>query len=178
MSSHHSSPPTEDTWDDEDSVHKSKTQIKKEMNELQALGVAISQLTAEQQARIPLHEELRKVIEQAPRIKGRGAIRRHHQFIGKLMRKDDSDAIKQAYEEVIAESHRTAQQHHLIERWRDRLLSDESGVLEQFIEQHPQCDRQQLRQLVRSTHKEKSANKPPASARKLFKLIRETLAEK
>ena len=175
MTSNNTGQPPEDAWDEDDD-YKSKTQIKKEMSALQALGVAITQLTREQQARISLHDELRKAIEQAPKIKGRGAIRRHHQFIGKLMRKDDGERIQQEYDDIIAESHRATQQHHLFERWRDRLLAEEENALEQFIEQYPHCDRQQLRQLVRSALKEKAKNAPPANARKLFRFIRETLS--
>ena len=153
---------------------KSKTQIKKEMQALQDLGVAITKLTKEQQAKIPLEGSLRQAIEEAPKINSNSAKKRHMQFIGKLMRGADHEAIEAAYSEIMEAAHRSARQHHLLEQWRDELIGS-AEALPRFIEQYPHVDRQQLRQLCRAAQKESAQNKPPASARKLFRLVRDTL---
>ena len=161
----------EDDWPEEDD-QKSKTRLKQEMHALQQLGEKITELPPAQQAKIPMDEKLRNAIEEAPRISEKSGRKRHMQFIGKLMRKADGEAITAAYEALMEKTHQSVRQHHQMEQWRDRLLKDDKALAE-FIDQFPQCERQQLRQLIRSAQKEQSQKKPPASTRKLFKFIRE-----
>ena len=66
-----------------------------------------------------------------------------------------------------------AKQHQL-ERWRDRLVEDDSALAE-FIAQFPNSDAQQLRTLIRNTRKEQLAKKPPAHYRALFRMLREIM---
>ncbi|WP_086929948.1 ribosome biogenesis factor YjgA [Agarilytica rhodophyticola] len=155
---------------------KSKTQVKKEMLALHELGISISKLTREQQAKIPLDDKLREMIEQAPTIKSNSAKKRHMQYIGKLMRSEDIDAVSQAYESVIQQSHQAVQQHHTIERWRDVLIAGDNRDIQRYIESFPNTDRQQLRQLIRAAQKEIQQSKPPAHARKLFRFIRDNFS--
>lgn len=165
---------TEDSLDpfaDEDLV-KSKTQVKKEMLALQDLGEKLTELNAAQQAQIPMDDALRKAVEDAPKITQKSARKRHFQFIGKLMRNADGEAIAEAYQRLTEHQHQSIQQHHQMEQWRDKLI-DNPDALAAFIDQFPDCDRQQLRQLIRSSQAEASAGKPPAAKRKLFRFIRE-----
>jgi len=155
----------------EGGVTNSKTKKKKDMLALQDLGVAITSLSQAQQAKIPLEENLRAAIEQAPKIKSNSAKKRHLQYIGKLMRNADTEKIEQAYQTVIGETHRLKRQHHIIEKWRDDIMNNPE-VLERFIQRYPTADRQNLRQLARAAQKEAAANTPPANARKLFRCIR------
>ncbi|MFT5085533.1 MAG: ribosome-associated protein [Lentisphaeria bacterium] len=160
---------------------KSKTKIKQEMQNLQDLGTAITLLKPSLQARIPLSDELRDAIEEAPRITQKSARKRHYQFIGKLMRNADFEAITLAYESIQEDNHRAARQLHLIERWRDRLLSESSNeqnstAVSEFFTEYPQCDKQLVRQLIRSAQRENQQKKAPTSARKLFKLVRDTVS--
>jgi ribosome-associated protein len=41
------------------------------------------------------------------------------------------------------------------------------------VTKYPKGDRQHIRQLIMQAVKEKNANKPPASARKLFRYLKE-----
>ena len=162
-------------YDDESEFEKSKSQVKKEMYALKALGESLIDFTPAQLDKLPISEKLRTALEDAPRIRQNSAKKRHLQYIGKLMRSEDADVIEEAVNEVKEASHRATRQLHLIEQWRDELLSGQNEVVAKFIEENPQCDRQLLRQLIRTAKKESDQKKPPASARKLFKLIRETL---
>ncbi|WP_045857293.1 ribosome biogenesis factor YjgA [Teredinibacter purpureus] len=160
-----------DEYPDED-FEKSKSAVKRDMQALHDLGVKLTELTPAQQAKIPMSDTLRSSIEEAPHITQNSGRKRHLKFIGKLMRKEDGDAIQTAYENLMDGQHQNVRQHHQMEQWRDLLLKD-NNALPEFIQQFPECDRQQLRQLIRASQKETSLNKPPASARKLFKFIRE-----
>lgn len=160
---------------DEEFSSKSKTQVKKEMLALQDLGEQLTKLPADQLDKIPLSDSLREAIEQARRITKHGAAKRHKQFIGRLMRESDPDAIVDAYNQIEEERNRHARQHHLVEKWRDDLIQGDDEKLHQFINIFPHCDRQQLRHLVAGAKREAAENKTPVNARKLFKYIRDVL---
>jgi Uncharacterized protein conserved in bacteria len=166
---------------DEEFDEKSKTRVKKEMHELRVLGEKLVELKPAQLATIPVDGALLKAIQEAPNVTQRSARKRHFQFIGKLMRAADHEAINSAYEKIFEDQHKTVRQHHLIENWRDQLMAGENQALENFIESFPNCDRQHLRQLIRGAQKEAEDNakrtelKPPVIARKLFKYIRDCL---
>lgn len=163
-----------DDWDE--SQEKSKSQLKQEMTALQELGESLISLTAKQLASIPLDEALKNAIEEAPGVTQRSAKKRHRQFIGKLMRHSDVDAIQEAYQRVKDESHLDRRRQQLMEKWRDSLIAGEGNDMSRFIEEYPQCDRQQFRQLIRAAQKEKQANKTSTQARKLFLFIRDTVS--
>ena len=74
----------------------SKTRLKRQMHELQRLGEQLVALPSSQLARIELPEALREQIELARRITAREALRRQLQYVGRLMREVDADAIRAA----------------------------------------------------------------------------------
>ena len=161
---------------DHDDDFVSKTQRKREMHDLQDVGKQLIELNDEQLARMPLDPRLEAAIVEMRRIRHREARRRQLQFIGRLMRDADQEGIQAALDQFNHQSRANVQMQHQAEQWRDRLLSD-ADALQAFIDEYPAVDIQHLRQLLRQAQKEAGQNKPPASARKLFKEIRETLAE-
>ncbi|GAA6166217.1 ribosome biogenesis factor YjgA [Sessilibacter corallicola] len=155
---------------DEDSL-PSKTQLKKESQQLQELGDQLTQLNETQMLELQLDDALLDAVKIAKKMKASNSRRRQIQFIGKLIRNRDPEALIQAFEQLTQEKENHVQVHHLCENWRDRLLED-MNELQAFLDQYPNADRQQLRQLIRNAQNEKKANKPPASARKLYTLIK------
>ncbi len=156
---------------------KSKSQRKREMTSLQAMGEELVKLPREQFEKIELPENLYDAIIAARRIQQHGAHKRQLQYIGKLMRDADAAPIREQIDTVTGHSRQAAQALHHIERWRDRLLTEGDPALAVLVEEHPQADRQYLRQLQRNAQKETLANKPPRSARALFKYLRELMRE-
>jgi len=169
----------DDNYDSEfdDELPKSKSQIKREMTALQELGNRLVELSDSQLSQLPLGDKLQKAIVEARHMKHREGRRRQLQFIGKLMRKADHEAIAAGYEQFAEKDRQSVQRQHLIERWRDRMLSEGDDAVGEFLQAYPETDRQQLRQLVRNALKEQEHNKPPAYARKLFRFIRDLLAD-
>ncbi len=153
----------------------SKTSMKKEMQKLQDLGLAISALKPEQIAALPLSDVLRDAIELLHQLQHKEAVRRQKQFIGKLMRKEDYEAIEAAYAKIGETQNRQARLLHVIERWRDQLIMGGPETFEAFVQQFPDTDRQQLRSLIKGAQQEKAHNKPPQFARKLFCLVRDII---
>lgn len=161
----------------EEEDEKSKSQIKRDAHELLALGAELLKLPKEQFAKIELPENLYDAIIEGHRITQHGARKRHMQYIGKIMRSVDAEHIREQVDTVAGISKQAAAALHHIERWRDDLLSEGDGALERLLAEFPTADRQYLRQLLRNAKKELRGNKPPKSARALFKYLRELLGE-
>jgi ribosome-associated protein len=160
-----------------DEAPVSKSQRKREAHALQALGESLVKLTNSALAQIPLNDDLRHAINEARRLHQHGALKRQLQYIGKLMRQCDVEPIRAAYEKVTHSYREDVEQHHALEQWRDRLLSDGDQALEELLAEHPEVDRQHLRQLIRTAHKEAAKGKPPKAARELFRYLRGVLAD-
>jgi ribosome-associated protein len=150
----------------------SKTERKREVRALQALGERLVALSAEQLAAVPLPEALREAVLEAKRIRSREGHRRQLQYIGKLMREVDPEPIRAQFERWDGQSREATAAHHRIERWRLRLLDDD-GAFTEFAREHPQADLQRLRACVREARKERLAGAEPRHFRDLFRLIRE-----
>ncbi|WP_073272550.1 ribosome biogenesis factor YjgA [Microbulbifer donghaiensis] len=159
--------------DYEDDLPKSKTRVKQEMHELQELGKQLTELSKAQLQEVPLEADMREAIDTLHRIKSNEARRRQMQYIGRLMRSADSEAI----EEVLQRFKERDQQHlrfdKMAEDWRTRLLEEGNAAQSDFFDSYPQADHQQLRQLIRDSNKEIKNNKPPTNRRKLFRFLRD-----
>lgn len=160
-------------YDDDFSGEKSKTQVKRELHALQDLGERLTTLKPELLSKLPLSDALRKALDDAPKHKAHIARKRHIQYIGKLMRSADVEAITTLIDQLDASTRQYNERFHALERWRDLLLTGSDEALNNFINQYPDADAQHLRQLLRQAQHEAAQNKPPAAARKVFKYIRE-----
>ncbi len=153
----------------------SKSQRKREMHALQALGETLVALPAEQLARLALPETLHEAIMQARSISQRGALRRQLQYVGRLMREVDADQIRNRLQSVQAGTVTDVAMLHRAERWRERLLADDTAMSE-FVAAFPATDVQQLRTLLRNAKREMAAGRPPRAYRELFRNIRDILS--
>ena len=165
--------PMVDSYDDSLGEGKSKTQVKRELHALTELGERLTTLKPDLLAKLPLTEPLRRALEEAPKHTANAALKRHRQFIGKLMRDQDTDAILELLDQVDASTRQYNERFHNLERWRDRLIAGDDTVLDSFVTQYPETDRQHLRSLVRHAQHEATHNRPPSASRKIFKYIRE-----
>ncbi|MDP2716738.1 MULTISPECIES: ribosome biogenesis factor YjgA [unclassified Rheinheimera] len=164
-----------DTWDEEEG--KSKSQVKREMHELQKLGEELVELSAASRARVPLDDELKDALQLADKLSNkREALRRHIQFIGRLMRTRDLEPIEQALAVLRNTNQAATRQFHKVEQWRDKLLAKDDSLTD-FIAAYPEADVQQLRQLIRNAKKEQEKQQPPKAYRELFQLIKPLIIE-
>lgn len=160
-------------YDDNDNQdHKSKSQIKREMLELQKLGEQLLTLKDQHLKQLHLSPELVQAIKLAKVLKSHGAKRRQLQYIGRLMRKVDPEPIRDYLAGISLQHQRSVALLHLYESWRERLLSEGSTAFSEFITQYPQADRQQLRQLILNAQKEISQQKSLGAAKALLRYIR------
>jgi ribosome-associated protein len=144
------------------------------MHARQDLGEQLVRLGADALRRLALPELLRDAIGEAQRIKGHEALRRQMQYIGRLMRDNDYDAIHAAYDDLMGGSRESIALMHRCERLRDQLIEDDAA-LRGFLEQHPGVDTQWLRAKLRATRLERAAAKPPRHARELYQWLHQLL---
>ena len=164
-----------DDWDREEG--KSKTQIKKEMTALQELGEELVSLSAANRAKLPLDAELLDALQLADKlVRKHEALRRHIQFIGRLMRTRDLEPLQRALAVVRNTNQAATRKFHLVEDWRDKLIAS-NDALTDFVAAYPQVDVQQLRTLIRNAKKEQEKNQPPKAFRELFQLIKPFILE-
>lgn len=155
-----------------DDLAPSKTRLKAEADAQQALGVRLTELPKDKLLKLNLPEELLTAILETKKITANGAIRRHRQYLGRLMREIDTAPIAEQLARWDGKHTAENAYFHGLERWRDRLIND-VNALSEFITLHPSTDSQQLRTLIRNAQKEHAANKPPKSSREIFKVLRE-----
>ncbi len=159
----------------------SKTQLKAEADEKQALGEALLTLRADLMARLDLPEKLLQAIADAKKITNFEGRRRQIQFIGKLMRPLDDEPIRAAVDEQANGSAQLTLQLHLAEQWRDKLIASDDS-LGNWLNTYPATDAQQLRALIRQARKDAVPEKPGAaprhgkSYREIFQLVRQAMA--
>ena len=149
----------------------SKTQRKREMHDLQALGAALAALSESQLASLEMPDVLRQAVLEARRIRSHEAKRRQMQYIGRLMRDVDPEPIRAALAAIEGGSAQANARHRRLEALRERLVEDESA-LTQFAAEHPDADLQQLRALIRRTRFERETGKPPRAYRELFRFLK------
>ena len=167
---------TDDLHDDDgqDQYERpSKSEKKRQSAALQALGEEVATLPKGELAQMPVPAELLEAIATARRIKSREALRRQYQFIGKLMRKLDTNDLESAMEERREKVQQLDRSFHELEAWRDRLIQEGMPAIDALKSELPTADRQKLRQLVTRAQQEAKRKQPPKSARELFRYLRD-----
>jgi ribosome-associated protein len=163
-----------DTHDD-DGI-PSRSEKKRQSRDLQQLGWELVELPESELAAVPLPDDVRDAVEVARRITSNGAKARQRLFIGKLLRRIDTEPIRVALDRRSETDRQRLLREKAVERWRDRLLTDEASAWTELAEVVDPALLQQLRALVRRARAEQSASRPPAAARQLFRRLREALA--
>ena len=149
-------------WEDEDQeeiIWVSKSEIKRDAEDLKQLGEKLVNLTKANLTKVPLDDSLKDAIELAQRLQ-KEARRRQLQYIGKLLRSIDAKPIREALEKIENKHNQQQAMLHKLEILRDELVAKGDVALTDLLNEHPSADRQQLRNLIRAAQKEKEQNKP------------------
>ncbi len=157
-------------------IRPNKTQIKREIKALNQLAQELIEMPAAALKKVPLTDNMRFAVKDGQRF-SRGALQRQLRRIVKLMDFEDIDAIKMEIMRQKQPSKQQTAELHQLEQWRDRLIAGDEKLLTELIDQFPVIDRQHIRQLVRNAGQEQNKNKPPKSARLLFKYLSEIKRE-
>ncbi|MDD4906891.1 MAG: ribosome biogenesis factor YjgA [Methylobacter tundripaludum] len=164
-------------YDDEEveyyAIRPNKTQIKKDMAVLFALSEEMSELPAGQFKTLELPEIINKAVVEVSGMPHKGARKRLLKFIAGQLNKIDIEPILEKLSRIKNKSAHAVREHHIVERWRDRLIAEGNDALTELLDEQPHADRQLLRQLLRNAQKETEAGKPPKSSRLLYRQLKE-----
>ncbi|NHV27802.1 ribosome-associated protein [Burkholderia sp. D-99] len=168
--------PIEHAVEDDDNGYDrpSKSQLKREMHELQVLGQALVDLPKDALKRMPMPESLSDAVREARRITDHEGKRRQLQYVGRVMRSltdDETAALRTALDAQRGVNKAATARLHWIERTREQLLANDDALTE-FLRQHPEADIQEGRMLIRNARKEAQQGKPPRYFRELFQWIK------
>jgi len=150
----------------------SKSERKRQATHLQKLGGRLAEFNDSDLASLALPEKLVDAIANYRRFPSREAKRRQLQYIGKLMRNVDYEAIALVVDRYDSDAAASSHDFHLLEQWRERLI-DDPNALTAYLDEHPDADRQRLRQQLQRIRKARDETQQKAAARELFRLLRE-----
>jgi ribosome-associated protein len=166
---------------DPDTAHgydgPSKSELKRRMHDLQELGEAVAELPAGRLAALKIEDRLRDAIAELGRTRSHEGRRRQLQYIGKLMKFEDAEALREAVASYRLGSARDTLALHQAEAWRDLLIA-EDDAFERWLAAHPDTDTQQMRSLVRSARKEgtDAGARHGRAYRDLFQMVKRHMA--
>lgn len=166
-------------WEDEDQeeiIWVSKSEIKRDAEDLKQLGEKLVNLTKANLTKVPLDDSLKDAIELAQRLQ-KEARRRQLQYIGKLLRSIDAEPIREALEKIENKHNQQQAMLHKLEILRDELVTKGDAALTDLLNEHPSADRQQLRNLIRAAQKDKEQNKPSKAYREIYQILKTLILE-
>lgn len=140
----------------------SKSQRKRDADAMQALGKRLTDLTNAQLNELPLSEAVLDVIHEYNRLPNSNeAKRRQLQFIGKVMRDSDVEAITRKLDRMLSSNYQSDknQKKKAIEQQAMDVLENGDEGINRILAKSPQLDRQQLRQIHREYQRANDAKK-------------------
>ncbi|WP_027865549.1 ribosome biogenesis factor YjgA [Massilia alkalitolerans] len=153
----------------------SKSEAKRQSNELQKLGEQLVEAPRDRVKRVEMPEDVKEAILTCQSITNHEGRRRALQFVGKKMRtldEEEVEVIKRTIEGWKGASKAETAALHALERRREKLLADDKA-LTQLLEENPELDVQHLRTLIRNARKEQAENKPPKAYREIFQILKD-----
>jgi ribosome-associated protein len=156
----------------------SRNQLKQQMQDLQELGEAVASLPPDRLDNLKIDERLRDAIDELRRTRSFEGKRRQVQYIGKLMKLEDPEPLREAVASYRVGSAKDTLALHQAEYWRDQLLAEDEA-LANWVKEYPATDVQQLRSLVRSARKEKlePGERHGRAYRDLFRMVKEQMLD-
>ncbi len=174
----------EDSPEQEGPERPSKSERKRAAHAAQDLGEMLIRLRDAELEALNLPEQLTEAIREARRITSRAGGARQRQYIGKLMREIDLEPIRAA---LASRSERDALESQLFKRaegWRERLIVEGEGALDELARLRPSLDRQQWSRRVGAARAERARGSATqaagghsvgAAGRELFRALRALL---
>ncbi len=166
--------PNRFTEDDFESLEgrASKTEQKKAVQRMAALGEQLAQLSLKQIKNLPVEERLIDALLDVQSITSHEARRRQFQRIGKLLRNEDETMIL-SYLTPQQGAKKTAQ----LQRWVDRMIAQGDPVIKEFMKAHNAAEHHAIRQHILRIHRDiknqATEEELAASKLKLFNYIQQ-----
>lgn len=162
---------------DESPDHESlsKSARKRAATALQELGVRLAELPENELDGLDLPETLLQALHALPQLKAHGARVRQRQYIGKLMRHIDAQAVQDKLAERKRRHDSEVRRFRRIEQWRDRLLATPAEGTAALLREYPSADGAALNRLLERVVHERRDDRPPTATRELFAWLRQLM---
>lgn len=166
-------PDSSNDIDELDEELKSKSEVKREMIQLQIFGQKLIDLSKHQRSKIPFTEDIKDALILADKINNKHeALRRHVRHLARMLSETDLDPIKHALD-VMANKHQQETAKFIkLEKMRDNTVDQGSDAIEALLSEYPSMERQKLRQIVRQAAKEKKVEKLGKYYKELFEYLK------
>lgn len=153
---------------------KSKSEVKREMHQLQDFAQSLIEMSKHQRSRLPLSDDLKDAMILADKIRNKHeALRRHIRHTARILLETDLEPIHHAIE-VMANKHQQETAKFVrLESLRDELIEQGNEAVEALITEFPSIERQKIKQLIRHAAKEKKAEKLGKHYKNLFTYLKE-----
>jgi len=159
---------------DEEGNWVSKSQRKKDCHDIQKLGENLMQLKLVELEKIDLPDVLVNALHEAKGITQHTALKRHKQYIGKLLIRDGiAERVDQQLQKLLHKDDTSSLHFKHLEQWRDKIMQGGDAAINEFVSEFPATDRQHLRQINRKAIKEQELNKNNSAFKALFQYIRD-----
>lgn len=159
---------------EDEKEQKSRSQLKREFNDLKDLVKEMVELPDWHLDRIPMSDRNRAELEEA-RSLSRSALQRQLRYlVRRIEASEDLEALREAVAEPPAQEADEPEVPDVIEEQTAALIAGDNDVLGEFIDAHPEFDHRKLRRFVRAARKENenSADGPRPAARQLADFLR------
>jgi ribosome-associated protein len=167
---------TSDPSDADSGEELSKSARKRAAEAAQRLGEQLIELRDSELDALGLPETLAQAIRDARRINSRGAGVRQRQYIGKLMREIDLEAVQKLLAARADASALEAQRFRRIESWRARLMDAGPAALDELASLYPTLERARWLEWVEAARSERErTHASGGAARMLFRQLRALL---
>lgn len=151
---------------------KSKSQRKREHQDLQAMAVRLLELSPANYAKVNLPPDVQDPVDLG-RTLTKGARKRQIKFIAAKLQGEVAENVRESLA-IIDGSHKQQVAHqHWLERTRDALIAGDNVLFEELAARYDGFDRQYVRQLIRNA--QGNREKPPGlrAYRALFKYLQD-----
>ena len=150
----------------------SRTEQKKAVQRMAALGEQLAQLNPKQIQKLPVDERLIDALLEVQKISSFEARRRQFQRVGKLLRNENETTIL-SYLTPQQGAKKTAQ----LQRWVERMIIQGDPVIKEFMKAHNAAEHHPIRQHIlriqRDITKQVPAEELAESKLKLFNYIQQ-----
>lgn len=165
-----------DPSDGDSGEEPSKSARKRAAQAAQRLGEQLIGLRDVELDALGLPETLAQAIRDARRIASRGAGARQRQYIGKLMREIDLEAVQSLLAARADAAALEAQRFRRIESWRERLIEAGPAALDELASLYPSLERARWSAWIEDARSERArSHSSGAAARVLFRELRALL---
>lgn len=154
----------------------SRSSVKRRAELAEKVGLELTQLPRERLDLLPLSEETKDAIVEYTTITARGGGRRQLQYIGRLMRNVDLDAVMAAIEAERAGDREEARRFRRAEEWRARLIDEGEPAVLEFARAHDTADVDELLKMVAKAKREAKESDKLTHRRALFRYVRDRLS--